>query len=97
MTFSYTIRKLGSLPWPSSLGKDIEFPGLREKLRAVLGDNYADPAAHRDALHNNPDYRAIVEIALESERTGPPIWSTGWIGQLSWPGTHRCLGKSWTT
>jgi hypothetical protein len=66
MTFSYAIRKLGSLPWPSSLGKDIEFPGMREKLRAVLGDSYADPAAHRDALHNNPDCRAVVEIALES-------------------------------
>jgi len=28
MTFSYAVRKLSSLPWPSSLGKDIEFPGL---------------------------------------------------------------------
>ena len=32
----------------------------------MLGDSYTDPAAHRDALHNNADYRAVVDIALES-------------------------------
>jgi hypothetical protein len=48
MTFSYAVRSLGSLPWPSSLGKDIEFPVLRERLRAVLGDSFPRRAARRD-------------------------------------------------
>lgn len=69
MTFTYKIRRLGTLPWPRCLGKS-EYHKLELALRALLGEDYDDPVANMRALHTNPDYRAIVVRELAKAWSG---------------------------
>lgn len=63
MPMTYQIRPLGSLPWPSGLGKHgSRYGNLEHELRALLGDDdFWDTEAHRRAfVSGDPDYRRIV-------------------------------------
>src|SRR5690349_16622752 len=70
--WKFTIKTLGELPWPGGLGKS-EYYRLELRMKWLLGDRYANPDAHREAMASNPDYRLIVSEELRDER---------WAGRL---------------
>jgi hypothetical protein len=73
MPLTFQIRPLGSLPWPSGLGKfGGSYRDLERAMRAHLGDDdFWNPVAHRGAfISGDPVYREIVLTEL-----GRRAWS----------------------
>lgn len=73
MPLTFQIRPLGTLPWPSGLGKyGGSYRPLERAMRALLGDDdFWNPEAHRRAfVGGDPDYRRIVLTEL-----GQRAWS----------------------
>ncbi|AGZ54663.1 MULTISPECIES: hypothetical protein [Mycobacterium] len=83
MVHRFVIRRLGSLPWPSGLGKNAgpnhPYKQLERQLRAYLGDDrHFSAAAHKRAyLTDDPEYRRIVLYALTQTS-----WSSGLLDDV---------------
>jgi hypothetical protein len=68
MAVSYEMRRLDSLPWPTSIGKDLEYPGLRGKVLARLGPG---PDAFKTAFEGDSTLRSLIGDALSSAPWAP--------------------------
>jgi hypothetical protein len=68
VTITFTIRTLGSVPWPNGLGKLQEYPGLLREMRRLLGQRWRDPAANQRAFESAATYRAIAQPKLAKAR-----------------------------
>lgn len=83
MVHRFVIRRLGSLPWPSGLGKNAgpnhPYKQLERRLRAYLGDDrHFSATAHKRAyLTEDPEYRRIVLYALTQTS-----WSSGLLDDV---------------
>lgn len=83
MAHRFVIRRLGSLPWPAGLGKNVgpshPYNRLEAELRDYLGDDRLFSArAHKRAyLSGDPEYRRIVLLALSQMP-----WSAGLLDDV---------------
>ncbi len=100
MVHRFVIRRLGSLPWPSGLGKNAgpnhPYKQLERQLRAYLGDDrHFSATAHKRAyLTEDPEYRRIVLYAL-TRRRGAQACSMTWRPPPTCPDQRPCSTSRW--
>lgn len=64
VTISHQMRTLASLPWPATIGKDLEYPRLRRAVLRFLNPANGQPRSFQEAFSAEPSLRATIDAAL---------------------------------